>query len=401
MKKLTILGGGPAALMLAAHLDSEQYQVTLYEKKKSVGRKFLVAGEGGLNLTYNSAFPEFLAQYTPRDFMEPIIRKFTNQDLISWLQEQEIPTFVGSSNRIFPPEEMKPITVLNKILDQLTANKITIRTEQKWMGWSPSGALCFESAEDVMADVVVFALGGASWQVTGSDGAWREPFMAQGVNVAPFRAANCAFGVVWTKNFITTHQGKPLKNIALTYNGLTVKGELVISKFGLEGNAIYALSEKIQATLANEKFATIYLDLKPTLTLEKIKARYQKSRLAKVTDILKTDLNLDRSAIGLLKQCSDKATFLDPDLLCKIIKSVPIKLHSADELDKAISSLGGIVIDEIDANFQLKKIPDTFAIGEMLDWYAPTGGYLLQGCFSMGFALADYLNNNEKSRSNT
>ncbi len=393
MKKLTILGGGSAALLLAAHLDPEQYQVTLYEKKKTVGRKFLVAGEGGLNLTYQTSLNALIPQYSPRNFMEPILQKFTNADLVNWLKKQGIPTFVGSSNRVFPHPDIKPITVLNQILDRLAANKVTIRTEQEWTGWTADGALCFEGGVEVAADVVVFALGGASWQVTGSDGGWRDLFVARGVEVAPFRAANCAFGVGWTKNFITTHQGKPLKNIALTYEGITAKGELVISEFGLEGNAIYALSEKIQDTLAKEKTTIIYLDLKPTLTVEKLKAKYQNSKFSKVTEILKNDLNLDRTAIGLLKQSSDKATFLDPELLCNIIKSVPIIVHSADELDKAISSLGGITLEEVDENFQLKKIPNTYAIGEMLDWYAPTGGYLLQGCFSMGFALADYLNN--------
>lgn len=392
MRKLTILGGGPAALILAAHLDQEQYQVTIYEKKKSVGRKFLVAGEGGLNLTYHCALAELLKQYSPTSFMEPILRKFTNQDLVNWLQQHGIPTYVGSSNRVFPDPELKPIAVLNKILDRLTANKVTIRSEQNWTGWSKTGALCYENSEDLVSDVVVFALGGASWKVTGSDGAWRDAFLARGIKVAPFRAANCAFGVAWNPAFIATHQGKPLKNIAVTHDGLTCCGELVITEFGLEGNAIYALSERIQTTLAEEKFATIRLDLKPTLTPTQLKAKYQNSRRSKVTDILKNDLNLDRAAIGLLKQYSDKITFLNPDLLCNIIKSVPIILHAADELDKAISSLGGIKLDEVDENFQLKKIPDTFVIGEMLDWYAPTGGYLLQGCFSMGFALANYLN---------
>ncbi len=392
MKKLTIIGGGPAALILAAELDSKLYHVTICEKKKSVGRKFLVAGEGGLNLTYQSTAKELSEKYSPRDFMEPVIRKFNNQDLIDWLEQLHIPIFVGTSNRVFPRREMKPITVLNKILDQLKSNNVTIRTEQKWTGWSDTGALCFENGEEVVSDLVVFALGGASWRVTGSDGAWRDAFIARGVKVAPFRAANCAFGVDWTERFIAMHQGKPLKNIALNYQGDTVRGELVISKFGLEGNAIYALSEKIQATLATQKTATVYLDLKPTLTIDQIKAKYQKSKLSKVTEILKVDLNLDRTAIGLLKHCSDKATFLNPDVLCKLIKSLPVILQTADELDKAISSLGGIDLEEIDENFQLKKIPNTYAIGEMLDWYAPTGGYLLQGCFSMGFALAAYLN---------
>jgi len=392
MKKLTIIGAGPAALLLTGYLDPKKYQVTLYEKKKTVGRKFLVAGEGGLNLTYHAPLKELIAQYSPSKFMAPILHEFTNKDLITWLNHHEIPTFIGSSNRVFPDLALKPIEVLNKILAQLSTQKVVFQLDTKWTGWNKQGQLTFENIEPATADIVVFALGGASWQVTGSDGAWRPAFEARGVQVQPFRAANCAFGVTWNKNFINTHQGKPLKNIALTYQNQTVKGELVISKFGLEGNAIYALSEKIQATLLTEKKAIVYLDLKPTMTVKQIKNKYQNSKLTKPTDILKTDLNLDRAAIGLLKQCSDKTTFLDSNLLTATIKSIPIVIDSPDELDKAISTLGGIALAEIDENFQLTKIPNTYVIGEMLDWYAPTGGYLLQGCFSMGVVLANHLN---------
>lgn len=392
MKRLTIIGGGPAALMLAAQIDTKKYQVTLCERKKSVGRKFLVAGEGGLNLTYNASVEELITQYFPSEFMDPIIRQFTNEDLINWFNDLGIATFIGSSNRVFSDLELKPIEVLNKIVDYISTKEITIQLDRKWLGWNEEGHLCFEELEDVASDIVVFALGGASWKVTGSDGGWTKAFEARGLRVLAFRAANCAFGVNWNKNFITTHEGKPLKNIALTYLNHCSKGELVISKFGLEGNAIYALSQKIQDALLTEESVVIHLDLKPTMTVDQIKAKYKRSRLSKVTDILKKDLNLDSTTIGLLKQFSNKNTFLNPDLLAETIKSIPLIIQSADELDKAISTLGGIALDEIDKNFQYKKIPNTYAIGEMLDWYAPTGGYLLQACFSMGFVLAKYLN---------
>lgn len=392
MKNLSIIGGGPAALMLAAEIDTRKYRVTLFDKKKSVGRKFLVAGDGGLNLTFNSPLEEFISKYVPLEFMDPIIRQFTNQDWIKWLHDHEVPTFTGSSNRVFPEKGLKPVKVLNKIKEYISTRGIEFRLDTKWTGWNEEGHLCFEGLEDVKSDIVVFAMGGASKKVTGSDGLWVEAFKERGVSVEPFRAANCAFGVDWDKSFINTHEGTPLKNIALTFNHHVSKGELVISKFGLEGNAIYALSQKIQEKLLTEDSTVIHLDLKPMLTLHQVKDKLKNSKLSKVTEILKKDLNLDRSSIALLKQFSDKATFLKIDLLAETIKSIPIILHSADELDKAISSLGGISLDEIDEHFQYKKIPNTYAIGEMLDWWGPTGGYLLQGSFSMGFVLAKHLN---------
>ena len=392
MKKLSIIGGGPSALMLAAEIDTIKYQVTLYDQKKSVGRKFLVAGDGGLNLTFNSSFEEFTSKYFPKEFMEPIISKFTNKDWINWLNDHDIPTFIGSSNRVFPAPEVKPIEVLNKIVEIIATNGVKFQLGTKWNGWNEDGSLCFEGSEDIDSDITVFAMGGASWTKTGSDGKWVKAFEEKGVMSNKFRAANCAFGVNWKKDFINTHEGNPLKNIALNFNGNFSKGELVISKFGLEGNAIYALSQKIQEKLLTEENAVIHLDLKPTITVNQIVDKLKNSKLKKITEILKKDINLDRTSIALLKQFSDRETFLDLNLLAKAIKSLPIILHSAADLEEAISSLGGISLDEIDNNFQLRKIPNTYAIGEMLDWYGPTGGYLLQGSFSMGFALAKYFN---------
>lgn len=378
--------------MLAAQLDMDKYQVTIYDKKKAVGRKFLVAGEGGLNLTFNAPLDELINQYHPNDFIAPILQQFTNEDLRNWFKGLEIPTFLGSSNRVFPAKELKPIDVLNKITEHLTAKNVQFKLDTQWTGWNTKGHLCFNDSEDIESDITVFALGGASWKVTGSDGSWSDTFIERGINVLPFRAANCAFHIDWDTNFIHTHAGKPLKNIALKYKKQTSKGELVVSEFGLEGNALYALSRSLQDELLTKKSVCLKVDLKPTMTMSQIKAKYKKSKLTKVTDILKEDLSLDRTAVALIKQYSDKETFMDIDQLAKIIKAVPITLTAADDIDKAISTLGGIALDEVDTNFQLNKMPNTYAIGEMLDWYAPTGGYLLQGCFSMGFSLAENLN---------
>lgn len=392
MKYLTIIGGGAAGLMLASEIDTTKYKVTIYEKKKSVGRKFLVAGEGGLNLTFNSSIEELINQYSPSEFMDSCLREFNNQDLMKWLNNLEIPTFIGSSNRVFPEKGIKPIEVLNKIIEHISNKEIKFKFSTEWKGWNEKGDLLFKNEEVTQSDITVFALGGASWKVTGSDGKWNELFEKRGIKVNDFRAANCAFEVDWDKNFISTHEGKPLKNIALAFEELSAKGELVISEFGLEGNAIYALSEKIQDKLLSEESVTIYLDLKPTLTVEQIKSKYMNSKQSKVTDILNKDLKLDRTAIGILKQFTDKDTFSNLVELAKIIKAIPIVIKSADDIDKAISTLGGINLNEVDQNFQLKQIKNSYAIGEMLDWYAPTGGYLLQGSFSMGFSLAKYLN---------
>ena len=392
MKKITIIGGGAAALLFAAHIDTAKYKVTLCEQKKTLGRKFLVAGEGGLNLTYHTSLESLIKPYVPSEFMSPALQRFTNKDLINWLKKLNVPTFVGSSNRVFPERGIKPIEVLNKITAYLVAKDIQFRLNTQWLGWDKDGQLQFDKDQKIDSDIVVFALGGASWKVTGADGVWKKKFEDKGIKVQPLRAANCAFEVAWGKEFIEAHEGKPLKNIALSFGNQLIKGELNISKFGLEGNAIYALSREIQDVLRLKKEAIVYLDLKPGLTMAQLKAKFNGSRQTKITGVLSKALNLDRTSIALLKQFCDKYTFSNPDLLLQTIKAVPIKLKSAGPLDEAISTIGGIALDEIDSHFQVKKMPNVYAIGEMLDWYAPTGGYLLQGCFSMGYTLADFLN---------
>lgn len=392
MKKIAIIGGGPAALMLASKIDTQKYCVTIYEQKKAVGRKFLVAGEGGLNLTFHSEIDELVSHYSPSEFMESSIRAFSNIDLINWLKEINIPTFVGSSSRVFPERGIKPIEVLNSIVEFVKSRGVQFQFNSTWSGWDEQGHLNFKNQDSIQPDISVFALGGSSWKVTGSDGAWFSKFQEKSIKTLPFRAANCGFEVNWNNDFIVTHEGKPLKNIALSFQDKTIKGELVISKFGLEGNAIYALSQKIQEQLETNESVNIHIDLKPGLSLEQVRQKYNEGRSTKVTEILKKELNLDRTSIALLKQFTDKESYSKPEQLTAAIKSLPITIHSAANIDEAISTLGGVSLDAIDKDFQLKNLPNSFVIGEMLDWYAPTGGYLLQGCFSMGYALAQKLN---------
>lgn len=396
MKHVTIIGGGPAALLLAAGLDRTRFRVSLYERKKTLGRKFLVAGEGGLNLTYDEPLADLINHYAPADFMAPALRQFTNIDLRNWLRERGVPTFTGSSKRVFPDPGFKPIDVLNILREAATNGGADLHLGTEWRGWNVAGDLLFEGAEPFTPDLIVFALGGASWRVTGSDGSWASAFGQRGLRVNPFRAANCAFGVDWSADFVTAHAGKPLKNIALSFGEQSVRGELTITDFGLEGNAIYALSHRLQEALGEGGPAVIYLDLKPTLTPQQVRAKLGRSAGKAVSALLKSDLNLNRTEIALLKQGTDKATFLNPDRLAQTIKALPLRLHSAGPLDEAISTLGGLALSEVDENFRCRKLPNAYAIGEMLDWFAPTGGYLLQGCFSMGMLLARHLNGLER-----
>lgn len=391
MQNLVIIGGGPAALLLAAHLDTRRYRVTLHEQQKTVGRKFLVAGDGGLNLTYAEPLDQLVARYSPAGLLAPALRTFTNRDLRDWLATLGISTFVGSSGRVFPDGAYKPYQVLDRIVAAVEANGVVMRTESRWTGWTTDGALQFADGTIHDPAITVFALGGASWRVTGSDGSWRQPFEARGIDVTPFRSANCAFGIDWPSSFREAHAGRPLKNIALRYQQVRTTGELTVTDFGLEGNAIYPLSEYLQAALTHGATPTVELDLKPMLTVARILDKL-KNRNRKPSETLRRDLRLDRTALALLKQFTDRATFLDKQQLTTRIKALPLRITAAGPLDEAISTIGGVAQDEVDAQFQLKKQPGTYVIGEMLDWYAPTGGYLLQGCFSMGVALAKHLN---------
>ena len=392
---LAIVGGGPAALMLAAQLDENKYDVTIYERNAALGRKFLVAGDGGFNLTHSEETEQFISRYTPSAFFEKIITDFSNTDLRNWFASIGIETLIGSSKRVFPINGIKPIDVLNAILNVLKKKNVSIKTNHLWKGWE-NDDLVFETNDkipNVKSQIVIFALGGSSWKVTGSDGSWTNYFSEKGIDIVPFYSSNCAYEIRWKKEFIELAEGKSLKNIAISCKSKSKKGEIVITKFGLEGGAVYALSPEIRKQLKYEKSAEIFIDLKPHLSYEQIRDKFSSRGNRSIKKLLIDRLGCDDVQIELLKAILTKDEFTDPELLAKKIKHLPLTITSAAPIDEAISTVGGIALTEIDNDFQLKKLKNNYVIGEMLDWDAPTGGYLLQACFSMAYSLAKKLNN--------
>ena len=391
-KSVSIIGGGPAALVLAALLDCEKCNVTIFEKNKTLGRKFLVAGKGGFNLTHSEAIDELINRYTPSDFLEKSLLHFNNQDLRNWLESIGIPTYIGSSKRVYPEKGIKPIAVLNAILAVLDRKNVQIQYNHIWKGWDLDNSLYFNLDTKIKSDYNVFSLGGGSWKVTGSDGLWVDLFKTKGILTIPFQASNCAYEVNWPDDFIAEHEGTPLKNIAISCLNKSQKGEAVITSFGLEGNAIYALSPQIRDELNTQQKATIYLDLKPTLSHQEIFNKSKNSTYKKTSETLQKEIKLSLAQIGLLKKYLNKETYLNPDSLAANIKKLRLEITGSAVLNEAISTTGGVALNAVDKNFELKNIQNHFCIGEMLDWDAPTGGYLLQACFSMGATLAKYLN---------
>lgn len=390
-KSVAIIGGGPSALALAAFLDTDCFDVAIYERNKAFGRKFLVAGKGGFNLTHSEPMGQLLSRYSDNPILKNALSSFSNSDFRDWLQTIGIPTFVGSSKRVYPEKGIKPIEVLNAILSVLESKSVHFYFDRTWTGWNEEDELTFNTGAPVKADIVVFALGGASWKVTGSDGSWLDIFQEKGIETVEFLPSNCAYQVDWNQDFIQKNEGQPLKNIALSCSEKSTVGELVITQFGLEGNAIYALSGKIQELLTREGKATIYLDMKPTLSEEVVLDKLNRTN-RKTSDLLRKHLKLSKSQIDLIKSFLSKEEFMQKETLAHKIKHFPLTLTAAASIDEAISTTGGISMRAINEQFELHQLPTTYCIGEMLDWNAPTGGYLLQACFSMGVFLARALN---------
>jgi uncharacterized flavoprotein (TIGR03862 family) len=391
-KLVSIIGGGPAALLLAVFLDDQKFKVTIYEKNKALGRKFMVAGKGGFNLTHSEPIEEFIARYTPSDFLKEVLLAFDNHDFRKWIDTIGIPTYIGSSKRVYPKSGIKPIAVLNAILDVIEKKETNILYNHTWTGWNYNQDLVFNTDTVIQSDYTIFALGGSSWKVTGSDGTWLDLFDKKGIDTLPFQASNCGYQINWPEDFIMEHEGSPLKNITISCLNKSQKGEAVITNFGLEGNAIYALSPQIREELDRNQKATLFLDLKPTLSYDDLLQKIKKSTLKKTSDTLRKELKLSEVQIGLLKKYLSKETYLNSELLAQNIKKLSVEVIGSALLNEAISTTGGVQLNAVDKNFQLKAIKNQYCIGEMLDWDAPTGGYLLQACFSMGVHLGRYLN---------
>lgn len=394
-KSIAIIGSGPSALILAANLNENKFDVTIYERNAAPARKFLVAGDGGFNLTHSEDLEKIISRYTPSTFLEKSIRAFSNTNLRNCLKSIGIETYIGTSKRIFPIKRIKPIDVLNAILNELKTKNVQLKTNHIWKGWNSNNELLITHNEEaliVKADIIVFALGGASWSKTGSDGSWKELFEKKNIEIVPFQESNCAVEIKWNETFLANAEGKWLKNISCACDGKEKKGELVITKFGIEGSAVYALSPQIRKQLNENNSAEIFIDLKPIFTLEEIKNKLINKGNRSYTKLLQDALNLTEIQIALLKTILTKEEFTNTDMLAEKIKQLSLQITGLAPIDEAISTVGGIALNEVDEQFQLKKLPNHYTIGEMLDWDAPTGGYLLQACFSMGWYLASKLN---------
>ncbi len=388
--RVNIIGGGPAGLM-AAEMLSPDWDVQVYEKGKAVGRKFLVAGKGGFNLT-NSAVGETLEQvYWPPDFLRNTLQKFDSQALRTWLAELGIPTFIGSSGRVFPKRGIKPIEVLQHWLQRLQQREVQFNLQHRFISFTEDWKVKVENQEGEIlileADYTIFALGGASWSVTGSTGAWLPAFAERGVPTTAFAPSNCGIELNWPAAIREHHAGKPLKNIALMVDGQQQKGEATITEYGLEGNAIYPLVRLLRAQLAQGKASYLTLDLKPRNSpaqlLDKISGKEARN--------FGQALRLDGAAMAIVKAFCNKETFLDPTQLSKALKQISLPVLGLRPIEEAISTVGGIDRSAVNANFSLRQQEGIFTIGEMLDWDAPTGGFLLQGCLAMGHSMRETL----------
>lgn len=399
-KSVAIIGGGAAGIMLASCLDESQFDITIYEQNNTLGRKFLVAGDGGLNLTHSEPLASFLTKYHPYGFMDECISAFPNTSLVLWLKELGIETYIGSSARIFPQRGIKPIQVLMTILEHIKSKNISIQCNHTWMGWNEDMQMVFQTKEQQQVltfDFIIFSLGGASWKKTGSNGLWSKRFEEKNIKIIPFQASNCAFGIHWPADFLKTAEGQSLKNIAIQCDQKSIKGELMITQFGLEGGAIYALSHEIRNQLYTLDEAKIYIDLKPQLTVEHIEWSLKHRGNQSIQKILSTKIKCSSVSIVLLKNTLTKEEFINPNLLAYSIKHLPLTIYALAPIDEAISTVGGVALNEVNSYFELKKLNHHYVIGEMLDWDAPTGGYLLQASLSMGYFLAQHLNSTKKN----
>ena len=358
--------------------------MVIYEKGKTVGRKFLVAGKGGFNLSHNLGMGELIKKYEPSEFMAPALRSFSAQNLQEWYNALGVSTFVGSSNKIFPEKGISPADVLKKIVAKLKRQKVEFKLEHEFVGFTDFEIPLIKSnsgIEEIKADFYIFALGGASWKVTGSDGSWLQLFNDINVETLPFEASNSGLEINWPKPILDFHTGKPLKNISISHNDFRQKGEALISTYGLEGNAVYPVSSKVRESLKHSTAVHIHLDLKPNQTLEQLLVKVKNAKPSNYFE----RLHLGKTKMALLKSLTTKEQFLDPVEFVKSVKSLPIKASSLRPIEESISTVGGISINALSSVFSLKNHPHIFCIGEMVNWDAPTGGFLLQGCFSMGF----------------
>jgi uncharacterized flavoprotein (TIGR03862 family) len=393
---IVIIGAGPAGLMAAERLGAAGRQVTLFDRMATPGRKFLMAGRGGLNLTHSEPSSSFLKRYGPEEArFRQFLRSFSSGDLREWADSLGAETFVGSSGRIFP-RAMKASGLLRAWLARLRQHKVSLHLQHRWLGWD-GDALLFQTGKTsyrrVRAKATILALGGASWPKLGSDGAWQVWLGHRGVTIRELVASNCGVDIAWSTYFREHFAGQPLKAVAVDIAGERRRGEVMLTSYGLEGSPIYALSPVIRDGVRKDGHVGLKLDLKPDLTAEQLVQRLATRHHGQsFSQFLKKSLHLPAPSYALLREAqaseADDALPEDPFTLAHRLKALPLSITAMRPVEEAISSAGGIAFDALDDNLMLRAVPGVFACGEMLDWEAPTGGYLLQGCFATAVAAA-------------
>jgi len=399
---VAVIGGGPAGLMAAEALAGHGLRVDLYDAMPSVGRKFLLAGKGGMNLTHSERAELFLGRYgSRRERVAPWLEAFGPDALRAWVYELGIDTFVGTSGRVFPTD-MKAAPLLRAWLHRLRASGVQFHMRHRWLGWG--GGVPGDAAGDmsplrfatpdgeklIAADAVVIALGGASWPRLGSDAAWVTTFVQQGVPVQPLLPANCGFDTPWSAHFKDRFAGQPLKSVTLSLTGadgreISRAGECLITETGIEGSLVYALSAPIREQWLAQGEANVTLDLLPDLPLQRVLAEVTRPRGARsMSSHLQSRVGITGVKAGLLHECLNKDAFTDTTRVAHALKALPLRLLQPRPIAEAISTAGGVAMEALDDSLMLKRVPGVFCAGEMLDWEAPTGGYLLTACLASG-----------------
>jgi len=387
-RTVAIIGGGPAGLMAAEVLSQAGLHVDVYDAMPSVGRKFLMAGKGGMNITHAEPLADFLTRYgTRRELIAPLLRTFPPETLREWIHGLGVETFVGSSGRVFPTD-MKAAPLLRAWLHRLREQGVRFHMRHRWLGWDAQEELRFATPEGerhLKASATLLALGGGSWPQLGSDGAWVSLLSARGADVAPLRPSNCGFDIAWSDHFRERFVGEPLKSVAASFGDVRKQGECVITEHGIEGGLIYALSAPLRDEIARSGHAILHLDLLPDWSLQKVQQEVAHPRGSRsLSSHLKSRLGLHGVKANLLREILSAAQINDDSLLAHTLKALPLRLIAPRPLREAISSAGGVTFESLDAKLMLKKSPGVFCSGEMLDWEAPTGGYLLTACFASG-----------------
>ncbi|MEO8341456.1 MAG: TIGR03862 family flavoprotein [Nitrospirota bacterium] len=393
--KIAIIGGGPAGLMAAEAASAVGVQVDLYDAMASVGRKFLLAGKGGLNLTHSEPSEKFLSRYgARRPQIAPLVASFGPDALRAWARGLGIGTFVGSSGRVFPTD-LKAAPLLRGWLRRLRQANVRFQVRHRWIGWDERGWLSFATPmgrQSVQADAVVLALGGGSWPNLGSDASWVPLLEGRGLHIAPLQAANCGFDVGWSEHFRTKFAGHPVKSVAIIVrNDAGAEswhpGEFVITETGVEGGVIYAVSASLRDEILAKGVATLRLDLAPDRDVPRLTNDLSRPRSKRtMATHLQRQAHIEGVKAGLLREVILKEDFADPVRLAAAIKSLPLRLVRPRPMEEAISTAGGVPFEALDERLMIRSLPGVFCAGEMLDWEAPTGGYLLTACFASGQA---------------